>query len=185
MTLTASGCRIGIGWKMKTTWIGLFGVLVLALTIGGGCSPKRKLVSERDRKEAVLLVSEAQFAMTLRDWPRAEGLLVKAVEVAPEAEYWMNLGTTRVRLNNRAGAKKAYEAALKLFQDEAARDNTRADPWLHQANVLALLGRPDDSRAVLAKAAKQFPKDNRVQIMLDPKRFQEMITAPGFKENAL
>jgi tetratricopeptide (TPR) repeat protein len=170
---------------MKTTWFGLFGLFVLALTIGGGCSPKRKLVSERDRKEAALLVSEAQFAMTLRDWPRAEGLLAKAVELSPEVEYWMNLGMVRVRLKNTAGAKKAYEAALKLFQDEAARDNTRADPWLHQVNVLALLGRVDDSRAVLAKAAKQFPKDSRVQAILDPKRFQEMITSPGFKENAL
>jgi Flp pilus assembly protein TadD len=157
--------------------------VLLAMTLG--CTRERKQVTERDRKEAALLVSEAQFATTLRDWTRAEGLWAKAVELSPDSEYWMSLGFARIRLGNRTGAKQAYEAALKVVQDEAALASAGSEPWLRQANILALLGRMDDARAVLAKAAKRFPKDERVQSLLEPKQFQQMITAPGFKENAL
>src|SRR5688572_27242500 len=60
--------------------IDLVGIIFLVLAIG--CTP-RKPVTERDRKEAAHLVSEAQFAMTMREWTRAEELLAKAVRVAP------------------------------------------------------------------------------------------------------
>lgn len=171
--------------NIRTRELALIWCVVLALALSPGCTRERKQVTERDRKEAALLVSEAQFAITLRDWARAEGLLAKAVQLSPESEYWMSLGFARVRVGNRTGAKQAYEAALKVVQDDAALDTTGSEPWLRQANILALLGRTDDARAVLTKAAKRFPKDGRVQSLLDPKQFQQMITAPGFKENAL
>ena len=161
----------------------LVGVLVLA--VGVGCGPRRKLVTDRDRKEAAFIVSEAQFALSLRDWTRAEGLLAKAVQMSPEGDYWLSLGSTRVRLGNRGAAKEAYNAALKAYEDDAARDSTRSDSWLKQAYVLAVLGRMDDSRAVLVKAAKRFPNDSKVRSFTDPKQFEQMITASSFKEMAL
>lgn len=156
-----------------------------AIAVGVGCSPKRKQVSERDRKEAALLVSEAQFAMTMRDWSRAEGSLAKAVQLSPEGDFWIALGSTRVRLGNRAAAKEAYQEAVKAYEADAANDATRVEPWLNQVRTLALLGRNDDARAVLAKAAKKFPNDGRVKALLEPKQFEQMITAPVFKEIAL
>jgi tetratricopeptide (TPR) repeat protein len=170
---------------MKTTRIGIALLGVLALGLAAGCGPKRKVVTERDRKEAAFLVSEAQFAATLRDWARAEGLLAKAVLVAPEGDYWLTLGAVRVRLENRGGAKEAYQAALGAFEDDAARDSTLAGPWIRQAFVLAILGRLDDSRALLAKAAKRFPQDTQVRSLMEPKQFEQMVTAPSFKEMAL
>ncbi len=149
-----------------------------------GCAP-RKEVTERDRKEAVHLVSEAQFALTMREWARAEALLAKAVELAPTGDYWMSLGGTRVRLNNRKGAKVAYEAALKALGHEAARHNTSPAPWLKQAYVLALLGRREESQAVIAKGAKAFPNDGRLRALTEPKEFERMVSSPNFKDVAL
>lgn len=132
-----------------------------------------------------MLASEAQFAINLRDWARAEGLLTKTVQLVPEADYLVALGSARVRLGNRAGAKEAYQRALRAYEDLAAVDEKRVEPWLGQITVLALLGRTADSRAVVQKAAKRFPQDSRVKELMDAKAFQAMVSDPGFKENAL
>ena len=107
------------------------------------------------------------------------------MKLAPTGDYWLSLGAARVRLNDRAGAKNAYQAALKAFADESARKNTISEPWLKQAYVLALLGRKDDSRATIAKAAKLFPNDAKVRALGDPKEFERMVTSQNFKDMAL
>jgi tetratricopeptide (TPR) repeat protein len=170
---------------MKTTRLGLALLMIAVLTASPGCGAKRKQVTDRDRKEAAILVSEAQFALTLRDWGRAEGLLIKAVEVAPEGDFWLTLGSARVRLGNRSGAREAYQAALKAYENDAALNGTTAEPWLKQVYVLAVMGRTDDSRALLAKAAKRFPNDTKVRSLLDPKQFELMVSGPNFKDMAL
>src|SRR5687768_700873 len=157
--------------------------LLWTLALLAGCAQKE--VTDRDRKEAAHLASEAQFAMTIREWARAEGLLSKAVALAPTGDYWLNLGATRVRLSDRAGAKNAYQAALKSFAEDSARRNTVADPWFKQAYVLALLGRKDDSRAMIAKAAKLFPNDIKIRALTDPKEFERMVSSQNFKDMAL
>ena len=169
---------------MKTKRIGIVPMTSLVLGLALGCTP-RKEITERDRKEAAYLASEAQFAVTMQDWSRAENLLAKAVKVAPTGDYWLSLGATRVRLNNRAGAKDAYQAALKAYAFDSARKNSAAEPWLKQAYVLALLGRQDESQATLAKAAKLFPKDAKVRALTDSKEFGKMISSQKFKDMAL
>lgn len=172
---------------MKTTRIITLGVSCLALAMSGAaCAKRNKPVTDRDRKEAVLLASEAQFAAgSLRDWARAEGLLSKAAELTREPEYCMALASARLRLNNRSGAKEAYEQARRGFEDAAARDATKVEPWLSQVTVLVLLGRIDDGRAVLNKAAKRFPNDSRIKALQEPKNFEQMLNDPKLKENAL
>jgi tetratricopeptide (TPR) repeat protein len=169
---------------MKITRTGMVAVAGLGLVLAFGCAP-RKQVTDRDRKEAAHLASEAQFAISIREWGRAEGLLAKAVQVAPMGDYWLSLGATRMRLNNRAGAKDAYQAALKAFADESARFNTIPEPWLKQIYVLALLGRQDDSRAMTAKAAKLFPNDPKIRALTEPNAFEKMIASQNFKDTAL
>ncbi|MBL9213515.1 MAG: tetratricopeptide repeat protein [Opitutaceae bacterium] len=171
---------------MKTTRTAV--VLVGALALGWlapGCSKPREKISERDRKEAAMLASEAQFAINLREWARAEGLLARTVKLAPNADTWVALGSSRVRLGNKAGAREAYQQALRAFEDEAAVDEKRVEPWLGQITVLALLGKTDASRALVAKVAKRFPNDSRVKNLADPKQFEAMLADPGFRENAL
>ena len=169
---------------MKTKRIGFVSMAGLAIGLALGCT-QQKEITERDRKEAAYLASEAQFAVTVREWARAEGLLAKAVKVAPTGDYWLSLGATRLRLNNRAGAKEAYQAALKAYAFDSARKNTVAEPWVKQAYVLALLGREDESRAMLAKAAQLFPKDVKVRALADAREFEKMISSQNFKDMAL
>jgi tetratricopeptide (TPR) repeat protein len=169
---------------MKTKRIGIVSTAGFILGLALGCS-QQKEVTERDRKEAAYLASEAQFAVTVREWARAEGLLAKAVKVAPTGDYWLSLGATRLRLNDRKGAREAYQAALKAFAFDSARKNSVAEPWVKQAYVLALLGRHDESRALLAKAAKLFPKDAKVRALTDSKEFEKMVSSQNFKDMAL
>lgn len=169
---------------MKHRWISLVAAGTVGLALFSGCSP-RKQITEHDRKEAAHLISEAQFALNLREWARAEGLLAKAVTIVPEGDYWLSLGGARMHLNNRSGAKEAYLAALKAYEFAAARHNKIPEPWLKQAFVLGLLGRKDDGRAVIEKAAKAFPNDPKVRALTDPKEFERMFSAPSVKEVTL
>lgn len=184
--MTAGARARDSGRVMKTTRTGA-ALAGLALLLGSapGCSRPAAPVSERDRKEAAVLVSEAQFALNLRDWARAETALARAAALAPEADVLLALGSTRVRRGDRAAAKEAYQNALRAFEDAAAVDAKRVDPWLGQITVLALLGRTGESRALIAKAAKRFPQDRRLKELAAPGQFEAMVNDPGFRENAL
>lgn len=157
----------------------------LALVLSG-CGKKE--VSELARKQADHFAAEAEFAITLRDWARAEGLLAQTAALVPgNGVVWTNLGSVRVRLNNKGGAKEAYLKALKAYEDEAAEDKTKADPepWLKQVYVLALLGRTNDARALLEKTARQFPGHRNVKAFVERKQFDAMLADPNFKQAAL
>jgi tetratricopeptide (TPR) repeat protein len=173
---------------MKATRISVLLFAGVALALVGGCKPKPKPVTELQRKEAEHLAAEAGFALTIRDWPRADSLLSKAVQIVPDnGMYWLSLGSTRVRAGNKAGAKEAYQGALKAFEREANTDAGRKDPdpWLKQMQVLALMGRVEDARKVLEKTAKQFPENRSVRAFIDSKQFDKMIADPAFKQGAL
>ncbi len=151
----------------------------------GGCKGEPKAVSERDAKEAAVFASEAEFAMKVREWARAEEQLAKAVKLAPDPIYYHNLGMARMRQKNRAGAKEAYQAALDLCDRLAAANKGSADPWVKKVYLLALLGRVDDARALVKKIDKDFPTDRAVRALVDAKRLEEFIASPTFKEVAL
>jgi len=158
-----------------------------ALLIVGlaGCG-RNQQITEHQRKEARHLVAEADFAMNLREWARAEGLLAKATSLAPdEGAYWTNLGSMRVRLGNKGGAKDAYLQALKAHAANASKDQTDPDPWLRQVYVLALLGRVNDGRALLEQIARQFPGNRQVRVFIETKQLDLILAEPGFKQAAL
>lgn len=159
--------------------------LVLALTVlATSCG--RKAVTPLQRKQAANLVSEAQFALTMRDFARAEGLLAQAAELCPDAgSYWISLGATRVRLNKRSAARDAYKRALDAFKDAAAKDKTDVDPMLQQVYVLALLGRADEARSLQGKLQSRFPTNRDVQAFVEEKRLDRMLEDPQFKQTAL
>ena len=165
-------------------------ILCAVFALVAGCKPKPKAtpVTDLQRKEAEMHMAEASFAVNLKDWPRAEGAIAKAVQSDPNnGGYWVSLGSARVRLGNKAGAKQAYESALKAFAVEAAAEANKTDPepWLKQMQVLALLGRTDDARALLEKTAKRFPENRVVRAFVDGKQFDQMIADPVFKQGAL
>ena len=160
---------------------------LLALGLSScGKAPQKKEISELDRKKAEHLASEAQFAMTLRNWADAEKQFAQAAELDPNVGgYWLSLGSVRKRLGKSGDAKAAYKHALDAFAADAAADKTDAGPWLQQVYVLALLGRQDEARAMIDKTAKQFPNDPVVRGFVEGKQLNRILADPKFKENAL
>src|SRR5207237_624710 len=99
-------------------------------------------------------------------------------------DYWVNLGSMRVHLGQRDGAKAAYKGALAAYEAEAAKTPTDPQPMIQRATVLALLGRSEEARSLLAKLPKLFP-DNRSVQGLDDKVLDRLRADPKFKEIAL
>jgi tetratricopeptide (TPR) repeat protein len=182
---TKSVCAHPLAFTTRKFRLGVC-LCVAALALGtGGCGAKKK-ITDLQRKEAAHMASEAEFAITVRDWPRAEGLLAKAVQVCPDTgQYWLSLGTARIRAGNKNGAKEAYQGALRAFEGEADANKNDPEPWLRQAYVLGLLGRIDDGRALLDKALKKFPADRTVRSFVENKQFDKLIAQPDFKQIAL
>ncbi len=161
-------------------------VLVVVAFALVACKPRRPAeITPRQRMEAAQLASEAQFAITLKDWARAERLLTEAVKIVPDPAYWITLGTMRARLKNRDGAKNAYRSAIKMCEALAAAHPTDVEPWLKEAYALALLGQVKEGRAVIDKAVKRFPDDRKLRGFVDSKQFDAMIASPEFKEISL
>lgn len=160
-------------------------VLLLALwLVPSGCAKKQ--ITDLDRKKAATLVSEAEFAVTVREYPRAEGLLVQATTLCPDdGSYWLSLGSTRMRMGRRDGARTAYKHALDAFADAAAKDKTDAAAGLQQVMVLALLGRVDDARAFQVKLLKQHPDDSNLRTFVTEKRLDQLLSDPEYKQLAL
>lgn len=168
---------------MKTpSLIATLGALALFST---GCSPAQKTLSERDMKEAKALSSEAQFAMNLREWPRAEKLLLDAIKISPEAVFYHNLGSTRMRMGNRSGAKDAYQSAIDACDRMVAANPKNTDAMLKKVQLLALVGRVNDGRELAKKIEKNFPMDLAVRAFIDGKALDNMIASPTFKEISL
>ena len=162
----------------------IFVLVIFSAALTAGCG--RKEITSLQRKEAANIASEAQFALTLRDFARAEPLLAKAVALCPDSsQYWQSLGMVRVRLGNRAGAKDAYGQMLDQARDQYKRDATQTDALLQQVYALALLGRVDDARTALAKAQKAHPDDRALGSFVESGQFERILSDPGFKEIAL
>jgi tetratricopeptide (TPR) repeat protein len=165
-------------------------ILLAALAVAAGCGVKspvnQKEPTELDRKRAAHLASEADFAVTIRDHARAEPLFAQAAELVPDSpQYWISLGSTRVRLGRRDAARDAYQNALKAYEKEAATNQNDPEPLLQQAYVLALLGRTKEGHAVLEQAAKRFPNNRKVRAFFQEKEFDRLIADPKVKEIAL
>jgi len=165
---------------------GVILLAVVALIFGGGCGSKESKISDLQRRQAAHLVTEADFAITLRDYPRAESVMLEVLELAPNhGSYWITLGTVRKRMGNTGGTKEAYQRALRAFENETKLGDTDPDPWLKQIYVLALLGRVDDGRKLAEKMTRRFPADRDVRVFVEDKQFDQMLADPQFKESAL
>jgi tetratricopeptide (TPR) repeat protein len=160
-----------------------FAVVVLALV---GCKPKPADITSLQRKEAANLVSEAQFAMALRDYTRAEGLLAKATALEfDNGNNWVSLGTMRMRLGQRPAAKKAYESALNAFEAAYKLEPRVPQLYLQQVYALALLGRVDEARTLLVSVEKKHPGDPAVREFVQGKQLDAMLKSALFKEISL
>lgn len=165
----------------------LFALVLVAMPLLlTGCKPKPMNIPAVQRKEAATLVSEAQFAMTMRDFARAEPLLERAAKLCPDiGDYWLNLGAARRRLGNKSSAKSAFESALKAFEDSYRLAPKESDTAIKQVYVLALLGRGDEARRRLEKMQKAAPEDRAIRAFVEGNELDQLLKDPSFKEVAL
>jgi tetratricopeptide (TPR) repeat protein len=160
-------------------------LLGIALLADAGCKPKAPKVTPLQRKEAAHLQSEAEFAISLRDLPRAEDLYAKATATCPDdSDLWISLGACRRKQNNLEGARKAYESALKASKDAYRADSKDPAPVFQQIYVLTLLGRIDDAKALADKAQQDHGNDPRAR-NFSRDAIDRMLTNETFKGLAL
>jgi Flp pilus assembly protein TadD len=151
---------------------------VLALA---GCRAKE--ISKEQREQAHLDASDAEFAVTIHDLSRAEGMFAKAAELCPdEGDTWMKLGIVRMQLKNPDGARQAYKSAVGAFKDAQKADPSDSTAILKRAYVLVLLGRSDEARSVVADAAAKAPDDHRLQQFIEMKAVDKMLADPAVKQ---
>ena len=168
---------------MKTWIVALLAVLALAVS---GCKDKPKELPRAVLAEAAQNVSEAEFAMQIRDYARAEGLLAKAVELNPEEpRYWLQLGAARKRMSNTSGAKKAYEKARDVLKAEYRRDNKSPGPLFAEMEVCMLLGKPNDAKAVYDRMLKDHGDDPDVKNFVENHMLEKLLTDPNLKALSL
>jgi tetratricopeptide (TPR) repeat protein len=155
-------------------------VLLAAVLALSGCH--RKAITKLERDEAANLVSEAEFAVTLKEWPRAEDLYSKAVKLSPDAgDTWVNLGIVRMRQDDHSGARTAFKSAISAFKDEFAGDPTHTQAVIHCAYVLVILGRTDEARSFVDKARASYPDDRLLRSFVESKSVDRMMSDPGLK----
>jgi tetratricopeptide (TPR) repeat protein len=156
-------------------------LVLAAAVVLAGCH--RREITKLERDEAANVVSEAEFAVTLKDWPRAEGLYSKATALCSDmGETWVRLGVVRVRMHNSGGAKDAYKSALSAFKDDFKKDPTNSSDVIRAATVLVILGRADDAQALVQKAYADHPDDRRLRNFVEMKGVDKIVADPGLKE---
>jgi len=145
-----------------------------------GCRARE--ITSLQRKEAASVASEAEFAVTMRDWKRAEGLYARAVELCPDAgDAWLNLGVVRVRLGDRGGARAAYKGALGAYEAALDREPANSEAVLRRVYVLVILGRDGEARRAVDKARAKYPDDWRLRNFVESKGVDRLVADPALK----
>jgi len=151
-----------------------------AALVLAGC---RKDITTHDRELAAEHLSEARFAVTLQDWPRAADLYAKASELTPDdGDTWMKLGIARMRLHDAGGARSAYKSALSALRDALKRRPDDDATLFEEATVLILLSRVDEARALVADAAARRPDDRQLKGFIDDKGIDRVLARPELKD---
>jgi Flp pilus assembly protein TadD len=155
-------------------------LVLAAAVVLAGC--RQREITKLERDEAANVISEAAFAVTMKDWARAEGLYTKAAALCPDqGETWVRLGVIRVRLHNSDGAREAYKSALAAFKDDFKRDPANTASVIRGASVLVILGRADEARSMVDKAYAKYPDDRRLRDFVQMKGVDKIIADPGLK----
>jgi Flp pilus assembly protein TadD len=156
-------------------------LVLAAVVVLSGCRARE--ITSLQRKEAANVISEADFAVNMKEWSRAEGLFTKAADLCPDdGAIWVNLGITRMRLHDSSGAKSAYKSALKAYKNDSESDPTNSLPAIRRAYVLVILGRADDARSVIDKAYARNPEDRRLRSFVEANGIDKILADPELKE---
>jgi Flp pilus assembly protein TadD len=144
--------------------------------------------SEAQRKaaqnEARLLASDADFAVQLRDFGRAEASLAKAAELMPEDySIWVGLGMARRKLGNKDGARTAYQRGFDALEQTYKAHADEPGILITQIEILLLLDRPADARKLCDRMLREHANHPRVKAFVSGKEFEAMLNNPDLRSN--
>lgn len=133
--------------------------------------------------EAETYMSDAMFALQIKDFARAEQSLAKAVKLRDDIpDWWVNLGIARKRLGQKGDAKSAYKKALALH--EKAYDKSKDPRFVDgQIYLLLLLGEEKEARSLLDKAIRNHPDSQDLLRFRDAKGIDLLLRDPRIVEN--
>jgi tetratricopeptide (TPR) repeat protein len=155
--------------------------VVAAAVALSGCGHRE--ITTLEREEAANMVSEADFATTIREWSRAEGLYSQAVALCPDAaDTWVSLGIARMRLGDHGGARQAFKSAVSAYRDDSEEHPSHSQSVLRRAYVLVLLGRADEARSVVGKAHEKYPDDRLLSEFIDNGTLDKLVADPALKD---
>lgn len=158
--------------------------MALATALLLGCHKKE--VSEHDKMEAANAFSDAQFALSIKDLPRAEAGFQKAAEIVPDnADYQFNLGIAEVKLGKKSDAKGPYKAALAIYQAAYKKDNTNTAAAQQILFILLLLHENDDAKAFLSDLVKAHPENTGLAKFQSSGGVDKLADQPMIKDLAL
>jgi len=160
-------------------------ILCVVIALSGGCKDKPREISKADKLQAENFVSEAQFSMQIHEYARAEELYKKAIALNEDyPEYWVALGMSCRRQDNKDGARKAYQKAMGLIDKRYAAEKDEKDLG-QKAWVMALLGNPDEAVQFLQKSLKDHPDSAYLKTMADPRGLPHTFQTSDFKALSL
>jgi len=132
--------------------------------------------------EAANLVSEAAFALSVREYDRAEKSLARAVELRSDIpDWWMSLGTACKRQGKNGDARSAFKKALALYEKRYAATADATD-LQQQLIVLVLLGREDDARKLLDRSRQKQPGQPVLKRLSDGKFVDQLLRDPNIQQ---
>jgi Flp pilus assembly protein TadD len=146
------------------------------------CGCRHREITKLEREEAANMASEADFAVTVKEWSRAEGLYSKAAALCPDTgDLWLNLGVVRMRLGDHGGARSAYRSAVSAYADAEKLAPSDRQAVLRRAYVLVILGRADDARSAVEEARARNPDDRVLRSFIEDKGLEKMLADPDLK----
>lgn len=162
----------------------LLSLVLVSTVLLAGCGRKAE-ITPLQRKQAAALVSEAEFALTIRDFARAEKLLVEATElVSDNGSYWVMLGNLAKHNSHLDVAKQAYTAGAKAFAAAYKAEPTSGKLLMRQMYCEALLGHHDQAKKVLKEARAKHLAEPEIKAF-DDAAYDRMLANPNFNELAL
>ena len=159
-------------------------LLAVALLLSFGCHKKE--ASKQDQLAAAEAASDAQFAMTIREYPRAQAGYKKATDLMPEnGDYWLGAGIAAFKAGDKSAAKSAYKSAANAYKAAYKKDKTALGAANQYVFVEFLLHEPADAKDFLIQVAKDHPENTGLNTFVNSNQLDKMADDPHVKDLAL
>ncbi len=177
---------------MKSPYLifALSALMSLCLSACGGSSAKKnpgqaKEVTTAVAAQANSFMSEAGFAVQIRDWARADETITKALDLRSDfPEWWELRGFAQKQLGKTGDARSSYKKALSLWEDYY-KETKDVQFGMRQILALVLLDRVDEARSLLDTLSKKHATDSTLQQFIRSKGIDRMLTDPDIKQKKL